>query len=230
MDIKEKKIIITGGLGSFGLPLARELSSLGADVIVFDIQKNNEFKCFQVDVTDEEQVKIALAEIETVDVLINCAGEIYSEPFINFMSREDKKHSRANWDRIINNNLTSAFNVGVQVAEKMVNKRTKGVIINFSSVSAMGNAGQIAYSSAKAGIETMTRVIVSIPETITLVIAKELGVFKIRAVAVAPGFIDVPSTRNAMTEGVIDKWIKQTPLNKLGTIEDIIETVKYIIA
>ena len=92
MDIKEKKIIITGGLGSFGLPLARELSSLGADVIVFDIQKNNEFKCFQVDVTDEEQVKIALAEIETVDVLINCAGEIYSEPFINFMSREDKKH------------------------------------------------------------------------------------------------------------------------------------------
>jgi len=40
----------------------------------------------------------------------------------------------------------------------------------------------------------------------------------------------VPSTRNAMTEGVIDKWIKQTPLNKLGTIEDIIETVKYIIA
>ncbi len=219
MDIKDKNILITGGLGGFGLPLARALKDLGANIFIFDISTSDEFKCFQVDVTDENQVNQALSQIDRVDVLVNCAGEIYSEPFINFMSKEDKKHSRATWDRIIGNNLTSTFNMCVHVGEKMVNKRTKGVIINLSSVSAKGNAGQAAYSSAKAGVEALTKVI-----------AKELGVFKIRAVAVAPGFIDTASTRNAMSEGVIENWIKQIPLKKLGHVEDIIETVKYIIA
>lgn len=219
MDIKDKNILITGGLGGFGLPLARALKEAGANIIIFDINTSDEFKCFQVDVTDEAQVKTALGQVEKVDILINCAGEIYSEPFINFMSKEDKKHSRSSWDRIISNNLTSTFNMSVQVAEKMATKRTKGVIINFSSISARGNAGQAAYSAAKAGVEAMTKVI-----------AKELGVFKIRTVAIAPGFIDTPSTRNAMSEAVLENWIKQTPLKKLGKVEDITETVQYIIA
>lgn len=218
MEIKDKNVLITGGLGGLGLTTAKALSDLGANIFIFDIQQSNEFKCFKVNVTDEEQVKNALAKIEKIDILINCAGEIYSEPFINAMSKADKKHSRENWDRIINNNLTSAFNMSVQVCEKMVAKRTKGLIINFSSISANGNAGQVAYSSAKAGIEAMTKVI-----------AKEMGMFKIRAVAIAPGFIDTPSTRKAMTEGILDHWIKQTPLRKLGQIEDIIKTIKYII-
>lgn len=218
MEIKDKNILITGGLGGLGLELARALKDLGANIFIFDIQGSEEFECFKVDVTSEGEVKEALSKIEKVDILINCAGEIYSEPFINFMSKEDKKHSRAAFDRVINNNLTSAFNINVQVSEKMVSRRTKGVIINFSSISAKGNAGQVAYSAAKAGVEAMTKVI-----------AKELGVFKIRTVAIAPGFIDTPSTRKAMPEGVLDNWIKQTPLKQLGKVEDIIETVKYII-
>lgn len=219
MEIKDKNILITGGLGGFGLPLARALKALEANVFIFDIQKSDEFKCFQVDVTDEKQIREALAQIDKVDILINCAGEIYSEPFVNLLSKEDKKHKRTSWDRIINNNLTSTFNMCVQVGEKMASKRTKGVIINFSSISAQGNAGQIAYSAAKAGVEAMTKVI-----------AKEMGMFKIRAVAIAPGFIETESTKKAMAESMINYWIKQTPLRKLGQIEDIIETVKYIIA
>lgn len=218
MEIKDKNILITGGLGGFGLALARALKDLGANIFIFDIKKSDEFECFEVDVTNELQVQQALAKIEKIDILINCAGEIYSEPFINVMSKGDKKHSRDSWDRIINNNLTSAFNMSVQVSEKMAAKRTKGLIINFSSISANGNAGQVAYSSAKAGIEAMTKVI-----------AKEMGMFKIRAVAIAPGFIDTPSTRKAMTDAMLDYWIKQTPMRKLGQIEDIVETVKYII-
>ena len=218
MEIKDKNILITGGLGGFGLRLAIALRDFGANIFIFDMQKSEEFECFQVDVTNELQVKEALEQIDKIDILINCAGEIYSEPFIKAMSKDDKKHSRVSWDRVINNNLTSAFNMSVQVSEKMAAKRTKGLIINFSSISARGNAGQVAYSSAKAGIEAMTKVI-----------AKEMGMFKIRAVAIAPGFIDTPSTRKAMNEAMLDYWIKQTPLRKLGQIEDIIETVKYII-
>ena len=218
MEIENKNVLITGGFGGFGLALARNLNESGANIIIFDLKKSDEFKCFQVDVADEKQVEEALAQIDKVDILINCAGEIYSEPFIKAMAKGDKKHSRTDWNRIINNNLTSAFNMCVQVSEKMASNRTKGLIINFSSISAQGNAGQVAYSSAKAGVEAMTKVI-----------AKEMGMFKIRAAAIAPGFIDTPSTRAAMTESLLDYWIKQTPLRKLGQVEDIIETVKYII-
>lgn len=218
MEIVGKNILITGGLGGFGLPLARELRNAGANVIIFDIKISDEFESYVVDVTCEEQIAKNLSQIERIDILINCAGEIYSEPFISFIKEGDKKHSRQNWNRVIDNNLTSVFNMSAAVGEKMVAKRTKGVIINFSSISAKGNAGQVAYSTAKAGIESMTKVM-----------AKELGMFKIRVATIAPGFIDTPSTYSALSEDMIDYWIKKTPLRKMGTIEDIIKSVKFII-
>ena len=104
------------------------------------------------------------------------------------------------------------------VAQKMAETRTKGVIINFSSVSAEGNMGQAAYSAAKAGVESFTKVL-----------AKELGMFKIRACAIAPGFIDTPSTKKALSESMIDYWKKKTPLRKLGEMENIISTIEFII-
>ena len=149
-------------------------------------------------------------------MLINCAGEIYSEPLLNVMRRE--RHAKASWDRIIGNNLTSCFLVSSQVAEKMAASRTKGLIINFSAISAKGNMGQAAYSAAKAGIEAFTKVL-----------AKELGMFKIRACAIAPGFIETPSTKTALSESMIDFWKKETPLRRLGALDDIISTIEYMI-
>ena len=216
MDIKGLNILITGGLGNFGSNIASKLEEAGANIYIFDVVDSDKQNTFKVDVCDEKEVEEALNKIERVDVLINCAGEIYSEPFINFFKKE--RHQRSSWDRIINNNLTSCFNMSLQVAQKMASKRTKGVIINFSSISAQGNAGQAAYSAAKAGIEALTKVI-----------AKEMGMFKIRCCALAPGFIDTPSTRKALSEGTIDYYIKQTPLRKLGEVDDIVKTIKYII-
>ena len=216
MDINNSNILITGGLGNFGSNIANILESLGANIYIFDCVQTDKRNCFKVDVTSEFEVEEALKKIDKIDVLINCAGEIYSEPFINFFKKE--RHSRLSWDRIINNNLTSCFNMSLQVAQKMADKRTKGVIINFSSISAQGNAGQAAYSASKAGIEALTKVI-----------AKEMGMFKIRCCAIAPGFIDTPSTRKALSEGTIDYYIKETPLRKLGSVDDIVKTIKYII-
>ncbi|MBO4643360.1 MAG: SDR family oxidoreductase [Alphaproteobacteria bacterium] len=216
MEIKGKNVLITGGLGSFGSAIADSLREQGADVFIFDTADSNDGHCFKVDVCDEESVADALSKIDRVDVLINCAGEIYSEPFINFLKKE--RHQRASWDRIINNNLSSCFNMSLQTAQKMAQKRTAGVIINFSSISARGNAGQAAYSAAKSGIESLTKVI-----------AKEMGMFKIRAVAIAPGFIDTPSTRRSLSESTIDYYKKQTPLRQLGSVDDVIKTVRYII-
>lgn len=216
MEIKGKNILITGGLGCLGNGIAETLKKAGANIFIFDCVKSDQANVYQVDVTDMIEVRNVLKEIEKIDVLINCAGEIYSEPIVNMLKKEI--HGMESWNRVINSNLTSCFVMSACVAEKMISMRTKGVMINFSSISAKGNMGQAAYSAAKAGIESFTKVA-----------AKELGMFKIRVCAVAPGFIETPSTKEALSEAMIDHWKKQTPLRKLGKMEDINSTVKYII-
>ncbi|GHV57580.1 3-ketoacyl-ACP reductase [Deltaproteobacteria bacterium] len=216
MEIKGSNILITGGRGGFGAALAAALAESGANIIIFDMAGPPTAGIYQVDVGDEAEVEKALTGLERIDVLINCAGEIYSEPLFNFVKKQ--RHSRPAWDRVLNNNLTSCFNMSVQAAAKMAARRTGGVIINFSSISARGNAGQAAYAASKAGVEALTKVL-----------AKEFGLFKIRAVAVAPGFIDTPATHSALTEARLEYWIEQTPLRRLGEPGDIVTTVKYII-
>jgi 3-oxoacyl-[acyl-carrier protein] reductase len=229
MDICGKTIIVTGGLGAIGTAVAADLSAAGAEIYVFDLAgarssgSNNDKSSdspqatfFQIDLSNDDQVEQALAQIPRVDVLINCAGEIYSEPLVNILKKV--RHGRDSWDRVLKANLTTAFILSSQVAQKMVSQRVKGLIINFSSIAARGNAGQAAYSAAKAGIEALTNVL-----------AKELGVFKIRAIAIAPGFIDTQSTHRSLSEGMIRHWVMETPMRQLGNLGDIVKTVRYVI-
>ncbi len=216
MEINGKTAIVTGGLGSLGSAVTSALRELGAKVIIFDRFDSDDEDVYRVNLTDESQIESVLKRIDKVDVLVNCAGEIYSEPILNVMKGET--HSVENWHRVIGNNLDSCFIVSSRVAGKMAINRTKGVIINFSSISAQGNMGQAAYSASKAGIEALTKVM-----------AKELGMFKIRVCAIAPGFIETQSTKDALSDAMIDHWKKETPLRRLGTTDDIIKTIKYII-
>lgn len=217
MEIPDKNIVITGGQGNLGRALARALRSHGAHVYSFD-RTAEESTSFALDVTREDQVQTALQEIGRVDILINCAGEIYSEPIYNPLGKQFRRHRRESWDRVLSANLTSTFTMCSLVAELMASQRINGLMINFSSVAAQGNTGQAAYSSAKAAVEAFTRVL-----------AKELGTLKIRAVAIAPGFIDTPSTHHALNPDTLAYWIRQTPLRRLGKVEDIVKTVLYII-
>ena len=173
------------------------------------------------DLTKEGDVAMAvektLLKFHKIDILINNAGILYSEPLVNLV-RKQKRHSIEAWKRVIDINLTAPFVLASYVAEQMVIARTKGVIVNISSISAKGNAGQTAYSAAKAGLESMTKVW-----------AKELGSFGIRTVAVAPGFIATNSTQSAVSQEIIEHIRKETPINKLGRAEDIAHAVKFAI-
>ena len=91
------------------------------------------------------------------------------------------------WDDTLNINLKAPFLISSLVAQDMIKKRHEGIIINISSIAAKGNAGQSAYSSSKAGLESLTKVW-----------AQELGPFGIRSVAIAPGYINTNSTRKAV--------------------------------
>lgn len=216
MEINGKTAIVTGGLGSLGSGVSEFLNEQGARVIVLDRIESNDKDYYCLNLNDEKQINDVLNQIDSIDILVNCAGEIYSEPVFNIM--KDAVHSADSWHRIIGNNLDSCFLVSSRVAAKMSRNRTKGVIINFSSVSAEGNMGQVAYSAAKAGIEAMTKVM-----------AKELGMFGIRVCAIAPGFIGTLSTRDALSGSLLEQWKKKTPLRRLGTIDDITNTIEYII-
>ncbi len=231
MNIGEQKIMITGGAGYFGAFLCDYLLEKGAQkIFLVDINKeklaeigskNESIVPVVCDLTQPEDIGNVAQEIFTqhkISVLINAAGFIHSEPLINPFNKENPTHSSSNWDKTIALNLSSCFHATSQLASLMAKNRVKGLIINISSIAAQGNIGQTAYSAAKAGIEAMTKVW-----------SKELGIFKIRAVCIAPGFIETPSTHDSLSEAVIEKWKKQIPLGHLGALEDIGKTVAFAI-
>jgi 3-oxoacyl-[acyl-carrier protein] reductase len=199
------------------------------NVAVWDINHEDLFDCeekvnllpISCDITNASQIELALTKtleyFGRIDVLVNNAGVLYSEPLINVMSRE-KRHSIEKWKMVMDINLTAPFVISSYIAEYMISKRILGVIVNISSVSASGNAGQTAYSAAKAGLESMTKVW-----------AKELGRFGIRSVAIAPGFIETESTHQALSEDILEGLRQSNPLRKLGKTEHISAAVVFAI-
>lgn len=229
MELQNKVAIVTGGASGLGKAITEILLQNGTKVVVLDInsvlldslEENENLLKITCDITQENEIAKAIKQIKMkfskIDILVNNAGILYSEPLINILSKE-KRHSVAMWQKVIDINLTAPFVLGAYVAEQMIMSRTKGVIINISSISARGNAGQSAYSAAKAGLESMTTVW-----------AKELGGFGIRSVAIAPGFMDTESTHVAVNEKILQEMKNQTPIKRLGKSEHIADTVKFVI-
>lgn len=228
MKAENKVAIVTGGGGALGLGIASKLLEQGAKTIILDIDKSRldaideKFEKYQIDLTDynavQNVINVIISVHGTIDILVNNAGIIYSEPLINIMHPNNMKHSYDQFKSNLEINLNSVFIMSSIVCEQMVLTRTRGVIINISSISAQGNAGQTVYSAAKAGVEAMTKTW-----------AKELGVFGIRAVAIAPGFIDTVSTSEALNGKILEHIVKNTPLRKLGEIKNVVQSVCHII-
>lgn len=226
--MQDKVAVVTGGASGLGAAIAKTLVKHNVAVNVLDVDAeklahlDENFITHCVDVTDYAQVQKTIdaivKECGAIDILVNNAGCIYSKPVVNIMSPENMKHSYNDFQRILELNLNSVFITGSIVIEKMVRLRTKGVIINISSISARGNAGQTAYAAGKAGVNAITKVW-----------AKELGPFGIRSIAIAPGFINTESTRQALNEKTLDHIIKNTPLRKLGEVKNITKAVMYAI-
>lgn len=231
MIINETKIIITGAGSGFGKAMSLSFSKQGAKVFAVDIDESAlkrlkgedaNIETFLCDVSDNTQVEKTVEEIYALDkktnVLINNAGIMKNAPMVNILSRPDSRHSVELWHRIIAVNQNSVFFMTRSVAEKMIKNRNKGAIISISSISARGNAGQTAYSASKAAIEAMTKVW-----------AKEFGFFGIRSVAIAPGFMNTAGTHDALEEKMLAKWIDKTPLKRIGSIHEVVNTVAFAI-
>lgn len=230
MNIAESKILITGGAKGIGHHLAVALADKVAGVIVLDndqaalnaLPTNPGIQALHCDITDpaavESVVRRIFDEMGGVNVCVNNAGLIHSEPLINLLASGDKRHSLENWRKVMQVNLDAVFFVGLNVAEQMTKRRQAGVIINISSIAAQGNVGQSAYAASKAAVEALTKTW-----------SKELGMFKVRCACIAPGFFDTPSTHQGLNSHVLDRWKKSVPLGRLGGLSEIQSAVEFII-
>lgn len=223
----DKKVaLITGSARGIGKACAIELAKAGYDIVVNDIEVNAEvanataaeLKAFGVDsyavlfdVTKKEAVEKGIEDIMAksgrIDVLVNNAGITRDNLLIRMPADM--------WEAVINTNLSSAFYVSQPVVKVMMKQRF-GAIVNMASISGVyGNAGQVNYSSAKAGLIGMTKTL-----------AKELGSRNIRVNAVAPGFIKTPMTENLQLDGLVE----HIPMRRLGEAEDVAKAVKFLAA
>src|SRR5262249_34401199 len=150
----------------------------------------------------------AIKEFGQVDILINNAG-ITRDALIMRMSEED-------WDAVVDSNLKGTF-LCTKAVSRIMLKQKYGRIVNIASVMGLvGNAGQANYSSSKAGIIALTKTT-----------AKELGSRGITANAVAPGFIQTVMT-DSLPEELRAQMLKQVPLARLGTAEDVAQVVLFL--
>jgi 3-oxoacyl-[acyl-carrier protein] reductase len=221
-------VVVSGASGALGSALTSHYARMGRRVLALDQREVPDpaaaagvtFRA--VDLTSESEVKGVAAEIlapgNAVDLLINAVGMIWNEPLIAFRGAKLRTHSAESFRNVIEANLTAPFIVATAISALMV-RRGGGSIVNFSSISASGNAGQAAYSAAKAGVEGLTATM-----------AKELGSFGVRVNAVALGFVDVTTTRQAVSEPLLAQYRERTPVGRLGDLKDVLSAIDFLAA
>jgi 3-oxoacyl-[acyl-carrier protein] reductase len=225
MSLAQRVALVTGASQGIGRACALKLASEGAAVALAarNQEKLNEVvqqinaaggraAAFPMDVADEDQIKSAfksaLAQFGKIDILVNNAG-ITRDQLVMRMKRAD-------WDAVLNTNLTSAYLCIQQVIGSMLKQRW-GRIINVTSVFGQtGQAGQANYAASKAGLIGLT-----------MAIAREVGSRSITCNAVAPGFIET-----AMTSGLSDDFklsaTKMIPLGRVGTPDEVANAVAFL--
>lgn len=231
MELKDKIVIVTGGAGGIGEVLVNQLIDEGAIIGVFDVNPralkrlqdtHRGLYCAQCDLSEARKVESAVEDFfqihGKIDALVNNAAIIHNEMLVGFGPQGMLKHGIDTWDRVISTNLSSVFYVTLYVVEKMIAKRTKGVVVNVSSITSCGNAGQSAYAAAKAGVRALA-----------VTWAKELCSLGIRVAGIAPGYTETETTKTSMSEAVKKDWIKKTPLRRMAKPEEIVDGILFIL-
>jgi 3-oxoacyl-[acyl-carrier protein] reductase len=224
--LEGKTAIITGGSRGIGKSIVEIFAKHGANVaftynssaesakaIAAEVSKEGvKVKCYKSDASNFDNAQNLAAavhkEFGSIDILINNAG-ITKDNLLMRMSEED-------FDRVIQVNLKSVFNM-TKAVQRVMLKQRKGSIINMSSVIGLkGNAGQSNYAASKAGVIGFTKSM-----------AIELGSRNIRSNAIAPGFIVTEMTEK-LGEETIKKYYETIPLKRGGTPEEVANTCVFL--
>jgi 3-oxoacyl-[acyl-carrier protein] reductase len=232
--LRGKVIVITGAVAGIGRATALRFAEEGARIAAWDVsaqtapqleleikEAGGESHFQAVDVTHAGAVETAAAAVVEqwgrIDVLINNAGIVRDAQLVKWNGGSPESiMSEDVWDAVIGVNLKGVFLVTRAVVPHMI-KSGGGVILSAASVvGLLGNFGQTNYVASKAGVIGMTRTW-----------ARELGKYKIRVNAVAPGFIATEMVR-AMPAKVLEAMVARTPLGRPGTPEDVANTYFWL--
>jgi 3-oxoacyl-[acyl-carrier protein] reductase len=234
VDVRGKSILVTGAGRGIGRSLALHFAGKGAQLALLDANAadlaETRVRCEQLDVraqsyladvASEDSVVSALEKVtkdfDALDGLVNNAGIVRDALLVKVKDGQIVgKMSLADWQAVIDVNLTGVFLCAREVAARMIALRRRGVIVNISSISRAGNAGQTNYTAAKAGVAAMT-----------VVWAKELARYGIRVGAVAPGFIRTPMVEG-MKPDALARMTAPIPLGRLGEPDEIAHAVGFI--
>ncbi|HKJ37580.1 MAG TPA: beta-ketoacyl-ACP reductase [Anaerolineales bacterium] len=229
--MKDKVVLVTGGAAGIGKATALRFAEEGAKVVICDVneevgqetlkQLGKGASFYKVNVTSREDVQKRIDDVVAkygrVDVIVNNAGVLRDGQLVKFKDGQmTGQMSEADFDLVISVNLKGVFNCAQTVAPVMI-KQGGGVILNASSVVGLdGNFGQTNYVATKFGVIGMTKVW-----------ARELGRYKIRVNAVAPGFIGTEMI-TSMPEKILDGMKSHTPLGRLGDPRDIANAYLFL--
>ncbi|MCP4650753.1 MAG: 3-oxoacyl-[acyl-carrier-protein] reductase [PVC group bacterium] len=226
MKLKDKVAVITGGARGIGKEIALMLAKEGANCVLCDVNEEELDKsvaeiealgvqglAIKLNVSDlgqcESMGNKVIDKFEKIDILINNAG-ITRDGLLLRMREED-------WDAVISVNLKGTFNCTKVVVKGMLKKRY-GRIVNIASIiGLMGNAGQANYAASKAGIIGLTKSA-----------AREVASRNVTVNAIAPGFIDTKMT-HVLPEEVKEAMLKQIPMARFGTPEDVSKLVLFLV-
>lgn len=236
MRLEDTKFIVTGGAQGLGRHYALRLAEAGGQVTAGDVNEEGlaslveegkslkgKIHTRKLNVADEAEVgafvSFASEAMGGLNGLVNNAGILRD----GLLVKRDRatgnitKLSRADWQAVIDVNLTGATLMVRDVVAKMAETQTKGVIVNISSIARHGNRGQSNYSAAKSALATNTKTW-----------SVEFAPFGIRVGAVAPGMVETPMTAG-MNQKARDALVGLIPVGRIGVPEDIWLAVRFVI-
>lgn len=230
LEIRDSVAVITGGASGIGLEMSKYWLKNGGKVVIGDVAEEPLEKAVDAlqgdvapvlcNVTKEADcarlAETAIAEFGQINLIAPFAG-ITMDGLMVSTNREtgkvDKKMTLGQFQMVMDINLVGVFLTVRECAEKMINNHCKGLICLISSTGSLGTAGQINYSSTKAAMSVM-------PKVITAEFFRRGLADKIRCVAVAPGYVGTPMVKE-MPPKVLEKIIDQVPIGRLVEPEEV---------
>ena len=223
-QLQDKIALVTGGSRGIGEAIVRKFHAEGArvaftyrssseraDKIVAELGEN--VRAYQSDAADyaaaETLIKQVVDDLGGLDILVNNAG-ITQDNLMLRMSEDQ-------WDKVLEVNLKSVFNLTKHAMKTMMRNRNGSSIINMSSVvGVFGNSGQANYAASKAGIIGFSKSV-----------AKEMGRRKMRCNVIAPGYIETEMT-GELDEKVKQSFLQGIPLQRMGTGEEVADACVFL--
>ena len=227
-SLEGRTALVTGSARGLGFAIARGLAQAGATVILNGTNvegtraaaerlahEGHVVHALAFDVTDDAAVLAAFGSLDaqglSVDILVNNAGIQFRKPMVDL--------DPADWRRVIETNLTSAFLVGREAAKRMIARQSGGKIINIASLtSEVARATVAPYTAAKGGIKLLTRSM-----------AAEWAEYGIQANAIGPGYMATDMNQALMDDAKFDAWVKsRTPARRWGQPEELVGAAVFL--